>query len=214
MFTYLCRSIINRFIQPRSAFDKTNYISNYIPEIRDRKPRQLKWDDPNYNWPPRMQKYTQLKNRALVTEVETEYLNSVKETKKVPVVNTGDMVEVTTYLSMSTLQTSTFVGICIGKRRQHTLNSSLNILGAVDGTHMEMHIKVFSPMVKEVKVVEAGSGNYRSRLNYIRDFPITTYRALKRGIPRRESLSSLAKKEENEMRQKVIKGVPVDEEAD
>lgn len=214
MLSYLYRSIINRFIQPRSAFDKTNYISNYIPETRDRKPRQLKWDDPTYNWPPKLSKYSHLKDRALVTEVETEYLNSLKLVKKQPKVNTGDMVEVTTYLSMSLQQTSSFTGICIGIRRQHTINSSLNILGAIDGTHMEMHIKTLSPMVKEIKVVEAGSGNYRSRLNYIRDFPITNYKALKRGIPRKDSLSSMAKKEENEMRQKVIKGVPVDEEAE
>jgi ribosomal protein L19 len=166
----------------------------------------------NYNWPPKIPKYSSLKDRALVTQVENEYLKDLKETKKIPIVNTGDIVEVTNYLSMSTLQTSTFKGICIGKRRKNTINSSLNILGAVEGVHMEMHIKVFSPMVKEIKVVEAGSGNYRSRLNYIRDFPITEYKALKRSGPRKQGLSAVAKKTENEMRQKVIKGVPVNEE--
>lgn len=212
MYSYFFRTIVHRFVQPRSPFDKTNYIKDYIPAVRERKPKQAKWDDPDYNWPPSIPRYTQLKNKALVTQLENEYLTLIKEEKKVPVVNTGDIVEVTNYLSMSTKQTSVFSGICIGIRRKKTLNSSLNILGAIDGVHVEMHIKVWSPMVKEIKVLEAGSGDYRSRLNYIREFPITKYKALKRGTKKKDTLSYIAKKEENEMRQKVIKGVPVEEE--
>lgn len=212
MYKFAFRNIVHRLVQPRSPFDKTNYIKDYIPVVRDRKPRQAKWDDPDYHWPPTMPRYTNLKNRALVTEVENEYLSSLKETKKFPIVNTGDIVEVTSYLSMSTLQTSVFTGICIGRRRKNTLNSSLNILGAIDGVHIEMHIKLWSPMIKEIKVVEAGSGNFRNRLNYIREFPITTYKALKRGTKKKDSMSYQAKKEEHEMRQKVIKGIPIEED--
>ena len=200
------RFIIHRFIPPRSPFDKTNYIDNYVPGNYVRKPRQAKWDDPDYEWPPKMPRYTRLSNRALVQEVETEYLESLKKEKVVPDIKTGDLIQVTTYQSMSGKKTSTFTGVCIGRRRKHTLNSSLNVIGQVDGVQMEMHIKLYSPMVKEVKIVEAGTGNFRSRLNYFRGLTLSKYSALKKGTNQRFKPTNISKQEEQEMRYKILKG--------
>ena len=206
IFTMLKRMIIHRFVPPRSPFDKTNYIDNYIPGEYKRKPRQAKWDDPDYNWPPKLEKYTKLSNKALVSEVETEYLKSLKVTKKYPDIKSGDLIEVTTFQSMSNQQVSKYTGLCIGRRRKNTINSSLNVIGNVDGIQMEMHIKLYSPMVKEIKIVEYGTGNFRARLNYFRGMTISKYKALKKGTKLRYKPTEIAKKEEQEMRYKLLKG--------
>lgn len=200
------RSIINRFMPPRSPFDKTNFVDNFLPGTHVRKPRQAKWDDPNYNWPPRLEKYTRLSNKALVKEVETEYLQGLQLEKKIPEVKTGDLIEVTTYQSMSGKITSSFTGVCIGRRRKHTMNNSLNVIGSVEGVQMEMHLKLYSPMVKEVKVVEKGSGNFRSRLNYFRGLTLTKYSALRKGTKSVNKPTEISKKAEKEMRMRLIKG--------
>jgi ribosomal protein L19 len=215
MFLSLARrGIIHRYVPIRSPFDKTNYIDNYIPPLKTRKPRQAKWDDPSYEWPPKMPTYTEFQNKALVSEVEKEYLENLKAEKKHPEIKTGDIVEVTTFQSMSGKQISVFKGICIGIRRAGTLNSSINVYGAVDGVHMEMHIKLYSPMVKEIKIIEFGTGNFRKRLNYFRELPITTYKALKKGINHREKPTSIAKKEEQAMRYKILKGEIYEDEVE
>ena len=200
MVSLLKRGIVHRFVPPRSPFDKTNYIDNYLPGNYVRKPRQEKWDDPDYHWPPKMQKYTKLSNRALVFEVESEYLNSLKEEKKMPEIKTGDLIEVTTYQSMSTKLVSVFTGLCIGRRRKNTLNSSWNVIGQIEGVQMEMHIKLYSPMVKH------GTGNFRSRLNYFRGMTLSTYEALQKGINHRHKPTEIAKREEKALRYKLLKG--------
>ena len=42
MVSLLKRGIVHRFVPPRSPFDKTNYIDNYLPGNYVRKPRQEK----------------------------------------------------------------------------------------------------------------------------------------------------------------------------
>jgi ribosomal protein L19 len=208
------RNIIHRYVQPRSPFDKTNFIEGYIPPSTERKPRQEKWDNPEYHWPADMPRYSKLQNRALVQEVENEYLEQIKTAKKLPDIQTGDMVEVTTFQSMSTAQTSTFQGVCIGKRRHRTINSSINILGAVDGVQIEMHIKLHSPMVKEVKIVEKAKGHFRARLNFMRDLTITKYKALQKGVTKRLKTTVIAKATEKAMRQRIIRGEIPDDGSD
>jgi ribosomal protein L19 len=202
----LQRYIIHRHMPPRSPYDKTNFVENYVPRTHPRKPRQAKWDDPDYNWPPKLEKSTKLSNKALVSQLETEYLNSLKQNQRFEDIKSGDMVEVSTYQSISSQQLSVFTGLCIGTRRKNTINSSLNVITKIEGVEMERHIKLWSPMVKQVKIVEFGTGNFRARLNYFRGMTISKYQALKKGTKLRYKPTEIAKKEEREMRYKILKG--------
>lgn len=192
------RGIVNRYIPRRSPFDKTNYIENYIPPRFTRKPRQEKWDDPSYNWPPKMPAPTQLRGRALVEEVEKEYLSSVKN--EIEDIRTGDLVEVSNYYSLSNKQFSTFKGVVIARRKRNTINSSINVIGTVEGVQVEMHIKVHSPLVKEIKILEHGNGKQRARLNYFRDLTLSKYKALKKTAKRKFRPTLEAKEEEKRLR--------------
>ena len=43
---------------------------------------------------------------------------------------------------------------------------------------MEIHMKLYSPMIKSIKILEKGSGKMWKRLNRYRDIPMKTYGAL------------------------------------
>ncbi|CAG9335841.1 unnamed protein product [Blepharisma stoltei] len=200
------RTIIHRWVPLRSPFDKTNYIENFIPKDKQLWKRQEKWDDPNYNWPPKMPKYTKLEGKGLVQALENEYLQEIKKTKKYDEIRTGDLIEVQNYYSLSGKQHSSFVGVCTSRRRRNSLSNSLNVIGIASHTQLEQFIPLYSPLVKDVRMVERGSGNYRARLNYFRDFELTKYTALIRGSEKNKKPTHIAKQEEKEMRYKLLTG--------
>ena len=113
----LLRSIVYYHVPRRAAFDKTNYVDYHVPWNYKRPPRQAKWDDPNYTWPPTVAAYTKHSGRHLIHELEAEYMRQAKPKFPIPNFRTGDELELETFYSISSQKFSTFKGLCIAKRR-------------------------------------------------------------------------------------------------
>lgn len=200
------RTIIHRYVPIRSPFDKTNYIDNFVPKVKQHWKRQEKWEDPEYNWPPKMPKYTELKGKALVRQIEDEYLAKLKIEKPYPDIRSGDLVEIQNYYSLSNKQFSTFKGLCIGRRHKKNIDASMTVLGTTSDTQMEVHLKLYSPMVKSVKILEKGSGNLRNRLNYFRDLNLPNHKAVVKGASKKYKPTLIAKEEDKAKRYKILTG--------
>jgi hypothetical protein len=76
------------------------------------------------------------------------------------------------------------------------------LIGDTGGSKMEVHMKMYSPMLKSIRIVEKGSGKLRSRLNYIRDLIYTDFKALKKVDMRK--FKKNAKEEEKRLRYKLL----------
>jgi ribosomal protein L19 len=200
------RFIVNRHIKVRSPFDKTSYIENYIPPRLQKNQKQAKWDDPDYHWPPKMEPYTKYSGRALLSELEKEYLQECKSRIEVPEFRTGDLLEVSYFYSLSSKQSVTVTGLCIHRRRRHGISNSFNLIAHESGSTVEMHLKCYSPLMRYIKVVQYGQGNLRARLNYFRDLDLTSYTALSKTTSKRGRVTKISKEEKKKMRLKLLQG--------
>ena len=78
--------IVYRYKAQRSVFDKTSYVDDYVPRPNkfhaSRKPKQLKWDDPNYSWPPVYPRPTKLQGDALINDIERREKLAIERTRE------------------------------------------------------------------------------------------------------------------------------------
>lgn len=202
----LWRSIIYRYVPRRGPFDKTNFVDNHVQWKYRRTPRQAKWDDQEYQWPPRVPAYTPHKGKHLIKQLEQEYMQQSQPPFTVPHFRTGDELEIENLYSVSSGKFSTFKGLCIAKRNWNNLHASFNVIGSRNGMTLEMSMKLHSPLLRNVKVVDYGSGQLRARLNYFRDLSTTKFPAVKKGKGWRRRASSVAHEEAKEKRKKLQEG--------
>ena len=63
-------------VEKRNAFYKLGYNDKHIPHqgnyAKVKKPRQEAWDNPKYNWPPRMPRPTMHIGKTLINELDKE----------------------------------------------------------------------------------------------------------------------------------------------
>ncbi|KAJ1955511.1 hypothetical protein IWQ62_005514 [Dispira parvispora] len=85
-------------------------------------------------------------------------------------VQPGDIVMVETLNSKTSNTTSTFVGLCIGIFRRG-IDTSFTLRNIVMKVGVEMSFKVYSPMVKNIKILEKSRGYHRAKLYYMRKQP-------------------------------------------
>ncbi len=199
----LWRTIIYRYVPRRGPFDKTNFIDNHESWQYDRKLRQAKWDDEQYNWPPHIPAYSEHQGKHLIKQLEREYMQQAKPSFPVPEFRTGDELEIENLYSVSSGKFSTFRGLCIAKRNWHSLHASFNVIGSVNAMTLEVSMKLFSPLLRNMKVVEYGGGNLRARLNYFRDLATTKFPAVKKGKGWRQRAAFQAREEAKKKRQKL-----------
>eukprot|EP00359_Climacostomum_virens_P004296 CAMPEP_0204915370 /NCGR_PEP_ID=MMETSP1397-20131031/13383_1 /ASSEMBLY_ACC=CAM_ASM_000891 /TAXON_ID=49980 /ORGANISM="Climacostomum Climacostomum virens, Strain Stock W-24" /LENGTH=190 /DNA_ID=CAMNT_0052087381 /DNA_START=47 /DNA_END=619 /DNA_ORIENTATION=+ len=176
----------------RSPFDSTNFIDDYIPPNYRKNPRLAKWDDPDYHWPIHIEPKTKLRCKALLRVAEEEYKEKIK--RSWPEFHTGDIIEMTYYLALSTQTTTSVKGIVIGKHHGNLLNASFRMMSYEDGSHLETQMKFNSPMLKEIKVLERGNGKQRAKLFHIRDWPVTSYKPLGFSKARKNNVREEAKR--------------------
>lgn len=187
-----CRQIVSWQKPRRSPFDRTNFIENYQAPIITKHSRLAKWDDPDYQWPIHIEPPTKLRCKALLMQVEEEYNQLIK--RPWPEFFSGDIIEVTYYLSISTQAVTKVTGIVLGKYKGSLLNSSFRMISFESGSHMEMVMKFNSPLLKSINVIEKGSGTQRKKLLHIRDWPLTSYKALGFSKKRRNEAREEAKR--------------------
>ncbi|EGR33851.1 hypothetical protein IMG5_034830 [Ichthyophthirius multifiliis] len=166
-------NIVYRYKPQRSPFDKTNYIDNYVPRPNhfhpDRKPKQLKWDDPNYEWPPVILRPTQLKGKALIKHIEQREKLALERQKefRIPEFKAGDVIEIHYLKSLSEGYGNTVTGLCTARYKQNSLMSGFDMVFRFCGAQVFMHVKLFSPFLKSLKVIQTSEGTIRYKLNYI-----------------------------------------------
>ena len=75
---------------------------------------------------------------------------------------------------------NTYTGVVIGIRKRNSLNASFNLLFRFCGVQINMQIKLYSPMLNDLKIMKKGTifkllgtGNLRKRLNYLQHKRLT-----------------------------------------
>ena len=122
----------------------------------------------------------QLKSGVCETprEAQTDllrFLNQSDLTKRrlnsnVPYFTAGSYVSVIRADPDSPSGESKFVGICIAKRKVNTLGSTFTLRNVMDGIGVEMMFELYSPSIKEIKVLKL-ERRRRAKLYYLRDKP-------------------------------------------
>lgn len=88
----------------------------------------------------------------------------------------GSIITVTSYTTPARTATSSFSGVLMGMRRRG-VDTSFTLRNVINRLGVETSFKIYSPMIKEVKIVkraEGGKGSgvkdlKRAKVNYLRD---------------------------------------------
>ena len=84
-----------------------------------------------------------------------------------PPYRTGDVIDLTYFLSLSEGKFNTFRGLIIGTERPRNLRESLWFHSVIEGSHVTMKKKLLSPMIAKVEIVKHGSNQLRKKLFHI-----------------------------------------------
>ncbi|KAJ1983383.1 hypothetical protein H4R33_004774 [Dimargaris cristalligena] len=82
----------------------------------------------------------------------------------------GDVVMVETLNSKTSNTSTKFIGLCLGVFRRG-VDTSFTLRNIVMKLGVEINFKGYSPMIKDIKILEKGSGYNRAKLFYIRKQP-------------------------------------------
>lgn len=181
-------SIVHRYIPQRSVFDKTNYIEDYVARPNKyhatRKPKQLKWDDPNYTWPPVIPRATSLQGQSLITELERREKLAIERTRdfQIPDFRAGDIIQFHFLKSVSEGYGNTLTGMVTARYKNNSLMAGFDVVFRFCGAEVFMHVKQNSPLLTSIKVVDKSYGTLRQKLNYMWDDRLNTEQDLKKAI--------------------------------
>ena len=135
---------VNYKVNKRSAFFKLGYNPEHIPLSgpyeRRRKKKLDQWENPKYDWPPRIPRPTKHKGKALLNHIESEYRKKIQEERpfSMPPYRTGDVIDLTYFLSLSEGKFNTFRGLIIGTEKARNLREALWFHTVIEGTHVTM----------------------------------------------------------------------------
>merc|ERR1712176_1064457 len=164
---------VNYRVKKRNAFYKLGYNEKHIPHQgkyeKMRKQRLDAWDNPKFNWPPRMPRPTMLTGKALINHLDSEQRQKIIDERPftMPNYRTGDVIELTYFLSLSEGKFNTFKGLVFGVEKPKNLRESFYFHTVVENEQVSLKMKALSPMIAKVDIVKMGSGRLRKKLNHI-----------------------------------------------
>mmetsp|Transcript_12343 Transcript_12343/g.15744 ORF Transcript_12343/g.15744 Transcript_12343/m.15744 type:complete len:163 (+) Transcript_12343:112-600(+) len=92
----------------RFVYDKHGFNPNHIPHQgnypKDKKKEKLEqWDNPKFNWPPKLPKATMYSGRTLLNHIDAEERQKIQRDREfsLPNLRTGDVVELSMFQSVS-----------------------------------------------------------------------------------------------------------------
>ena len=91
---------------------------------------------------------------------------------------TGDVVELSMFNSISEAKVSTFKGLVFGRAMPNNLRYSLWFQGVADSVGFSHKVKLYSPMVAQMKILKYGSNENRKKLTHIPALDLTATRIL------------------------------------
>jgi len=157
----------------REAFYKLGYNENHIPNQgryeKLRKPRLEQWDNPAYDWPPRIPRPSRHKGEALILGLERSDLTTIKANREltIPDFRAGDVIKLTVKGSISEAKEYEYQGVCIGKSAPNSIRAKCAITFALDQTNVIYNAQLYNPMISNFEILKYGSNQNRKKLNHI-----------------------------------------------
>ena len=90
-----------------------------------------------------------------------------------PNYRTGDVIELTYFLSLSEGKFNTFKGLVYGVEKPNNLRESFYFHTVAENEQVSLKMKALSPMIAKVDIVKMGSGRLRKKLNHIPDMGLS-----------------------------------------
>ena len=146
------------------AFEKIGYNPHHLPHQgnyhKDKKKERLaQWDNPKYNWPPKLPRPTMHRGKTLLSHIDSEERRKIAKGREfaIPNVRTGDVVELSMFQSISEAKVTTFKGLVYGRGKPNNLRSTLWFASSADGQQFTHKVKLYSPMVARMQILKYGS---------------------------------------------------------
>ena len=101
---------------------------NYLKE-RSKKPKLAQWENPAFDWPPKLPRPTMHSGKALLDELDREERDKIRKERKfaIPDFRSGDVLKVTIVGSVSENKEKEFTGLCISKSSPNNLRARCKI---------------------------------------------------------------------------------------
>ena len=149
----------------REPYFKTGYNPDHIPnqgkydKNKAKKPKLDAWENPKYDWPPRIPRPTKHKGKTLLEHLDSEEKHKIIKEREfsIPDFRTGDVLEFKYLHSKSEGIEHTFSGVCYQTRKTNNLRAKAVINFNKEATNISMGFNIYSPMVKNMEIVKYGS---------------------------------------------------------
>ncbi|GHP12060.1 hypothetical protein PPROV_001078700 [Pycnococcus provasolii] len=93
-----------------------------------------------------------VRTERMLKTIDDEYQNRMQTERPLPDFRTGDIVEVHVLTPENRNRVQIFRGMCISRRNRRS-GSTFNVRGSVGGVNVERSFPLYSPTVRDVKVV-------------------------------------------------------------
>lgn len=166
----ISRSLVYRTKRPRHLFEKSlapeDYEINPLPPAKGSKPRRPEWADPNVIWPPVIPAANKLKGKDLLHQIEHEEKEKLMLVKPytIPDFRSGDVIKFHYLHSLSEGKGNEFTGLCLGVAKRESLHANFWVIVRVSGSPTLFNVKLHSPFLANLEIVQRGSGNHNSKL--------------------------------------------------
>ncbi|CAG8450169.1 1455_t:CDS:1 [Cetraspora pellucida] len=109
-------------------------------------------------------------------------------------IKVGDVVMVESYINKGSDAVSAFAGVCISIRRQG-IDTNLTLRNIILKVGVEQRFSIYSPMIKNIKILQRGEGFRRAKLFYLREQPGKAFQI--GGLVKQETVKRLAAASKN-----------------
>ncbi len=135
-------------------------------------------DGKTYQWTMAKDRFKRV--GAMIQQLELEECIKIEKERRIPFFKAGDAISVTYARSTKSDRSTTVSGMVIGKRNA-SLGSTFRLLCSVSNTPVEMIFSKYSPLIREIKVVQEAFLHRgkkrvrRSKLYYVQNRPQSLY---------------------------------------
>ena len=109
------------------------------------------------------------RGKTLLSHIDSEERKKIEKTKdfKMPNYRSGDVLDVTQFISLSEGKFNTHRGLVIGHKKRNNLRASLSLHVVEEGVNATIQVLHHSPLLAKVAIVNYGSNRNRTKLNHI-----------------------------------------------
>ena len=112
---------VNLYRRKRETYYKLGYNENHIPnqgkyeKIKAKRPKLEAWENPQFDWPPKIPRPTLHRGKALINSLDAEERDNIIRDRdfNIPDYRTGDVLEFKMLHSKSEGIEHSYSGVCI-----------------------------------------------------------------------------------------------------